>query len=617
MDIALKNSKHSIGKSIAQLRKQKGLTQVELAQKLSVSDKAVSKWESGSGHPEITQLPVLAGIFGVSIDYIMTGKEPEEQAISISKIELCAKKDDVELFNSIEHDNLIERDDNKKSILDYLIQYKSKNVSKAFIKKYPAINILSMNGSERGYMWWYTETLLEFLVDNNFIEELESIGAFSYDNRKGNNRINIYTDRYLTTIINSKEVSSEFLKKYFGGFDETAFNKALNLALENKNYQTVHILWDVIQDINKKSIEERIFDESKNSNREQYYFHYVKAPCLRYEAIGTGRHYNYFVITFPLSLLQNLIDNGLIEMAKKANKFNAILGAECIYNEAFEVGEAKSKGLQKEKIEVLNVKENGLLIIDKLLKVKDIEFIKKTLLEHPIHYYELLKKMIDEKDYRAIFKFGVDNGLDFLNELVEGEQAIKERIDRMFCNNSRLGGSLSGVLEKIQTKNYHWINKVKGAYYINQYSVNSISQLLDDLRLARNEIVKIITFEENKKAISGDLTKEFFLKELEKGNYESVIIKLCKKLETILMYDFRRTGTFEEMLKVHCSTFNTTDDEANNYDITTPALLQKLRLERNRIVHPSNKVEEGLTQKELLTCIHYIFSIEKKGVIYG
>ncbi|MBQ6824758.1 MAG: helix-turn-helix domain-containing protein [Clostridia bacterium] len=64
----------NIGTLIARLRKKNGLTQSALAQKLNVSDKTVSKWESGHGFPEITQFPVLASIFGVSIDYLMTGE---------------------------------------------------------------------------------------------------------------------------------------------------------------------------------------------------------------------------------------------------------------------------------------------------------------------------------------------------------------------------------------------------------------------------------------------------------------------------------------------------------------------------------------------------------------
>ena len=54
---------HSIGKVIAALRKTKGWTQVELAEKLQVSDKAISKWESGTGYPEISQFPAMANLF--------------------------------------------------------------------------------------------------------------------------------------------------------------------------------------------------------------------------------------------------------------------------------------------------------------------------------------------------------------------------------------------------------------------------------------------------------------------------------------------------------------------------------------------------------------------------
>ena len=61
-------SEHSIGKRIASLRKLMGWTQVELAEKLSVSTKAVSKWESETGFPEISQFPAMANLFGVTTD---------------------------------------------------------------------------------------------------------------------------------------------------------------------------------------------------------------------------------------------------------------------------------------------------------------------------------------------------------------------------------------------------------------------------------------------------------------------------------------------------------------------------------------------------------------------
>jgi len=54
------------------LRKRKGLTQEELAEKLFVSRAAVSKWESGRGYPNIDSLKTMAGFFEVSIDELLT-----------------------------------------------------------------------------------------------------------------------------------------------------------------------------------------------------------------------------------------------------------------------------------------------------------------------------------------------------------------------------------------------------------------------------------------------------------------------------------------------------------------------------------------------------------------
>ena len=60
---------------IQELRKQKGLTQEELAEALFVSRTAVSKWESGRGYPNIESLKEIAKFFGVSIDSLLSGDE--------------------------------------------------------------------------------------------------------------------------------------------------------------------------------------------------------------------------------------------------------------------------------------------------------------------------------------------------------------------------------------------------------------------------------------------------------------------------------------------------------------------------------------------------------------
>ena len=61
----------TLGKKIAELRRDKGMKQDELAEMLGLSPQAISKWETGQGYPEITLLPKIAAVFGVSVDYLL------------------------------------------------------------------------------------------------------------------------------------------------------------------------------------------------------------------------------------------------------------------------------------------------------------------------------------------------------------------------------------------------------------------------------------------------------------------------------------------------------------------------------------------------------------------
>ena len=65
----------TIGKRIAHFRKEKGLTQEELAQHMGISPQAVSKWENDQTCPDISALPKLARLFGVTVDELLEGKE--------------------------------------------------------------------------------------------------------------------------------------------------------------------------------------------------------------------------------------------------------------------------------------------------------------------------------------------------------------------------------------------------------------------------------------------------------------------------------------------------------------------------------------------------------------
>lgn len=58
---------------LQELRKQKGLTQEKLAESLYVSRTAVSKWELGSGYPNLDFLKAIARFFGITIDELLSG----------------------------------------------------------------------------------------------------------------------------------------------------------------------------------------------------------------------------------------------------------------------------------------------------------------------------------------------------------------------------------------------------------------------------------------------------------------------------------------------------------------------------------------------------------------
>lgn len=351
-------SEHSIGKTIASLRKSKGWTQVELAEKLNVSDKAVSKWESEAGFPEISQLPALANLFGVTIDYIMTGKTAEKERILNSKAKSVKVKD----------------------------------------------------------------------------------------------------------------------------LPNDEFNKQVQSAIRN-----------------------------------------------------------------------------------------------------------------------------GIISIKKLKEIANFATIKRALYEYPIHPFELAYKMYQQEKWRELFEFSVDFAINGLSDSIirqnkkDIETAILEtwtkdnqpNYIRILCiNNDEMYVSRSEILCGRR----------------DNHNQKSIQEVVDYLNAVRQRIIEALAIKLDKDRITGELTKEYFDSELSTGNKDLVIIKLCVRLEAILKCDYNYQGDFSEMLDSFCNQFVTYDDENNNYDPYTPAMLNRLRRQRNSIVH-AEKIGEPMSDDEIKQCIDYICSL--------
>lgn len=92
----------TIGNRITKFRKAKGMTQEELANQLGVSSQAVSKWENDISCPDISLLPKLCRVLGITVDELLTGKNdevkmmPAEQRKPLEQLTMRIKVDSAE-----------------------------------------------------------------------------------------------------------------------------------------------------------------------------------------------------------------------------------------------------------------------------------------------------------------------------------------------------------------------------------------------------------------------------------------------------------------------------------------------------------------------------------------
>lgn len=101
------------GKFIAQMRKEQGLTQSQLADKLFISNKTISKWETGKGLPEVSLMLPLCEILGINVNELLTGEK-----ISIAEYKEKAEENMMNLVQEVQESR-------KKIILSAVVAFSS------------------------------------------------------------------------------------------------------------------------------------------------------------------------------------------------------------------------------------------------------------------------------------------------------------------------------------------------------------------------------------------------------------------------------------------------------------------------------------------------------------
>ena len=109
----------NIGERIMALRKEKSISQMELAKRLNVSRQAVSKWEQGVSSPDTERLIQLAEILGTEVEYLATGTHPEPGSVVLNIVETVERVEEkIVVKEVIRH---VKRKPVKKNPIDYWI----------------------------------------------------------------------------------------------------------------------------------------------------------------------------------------------------------------------------------------------------------------------------------------------------------------------------------------------------------------------------------------------------------------------------------------------------------------------------------------------------------------
>ena len=450
-------SKHSIGKTIATLRKTKGWTQVELAEKLNVSDKAVSKWESEAGLPEISQLPAMATLFGVTIDYLMTGKTPEKEIVTISKAELCAKTDDVSLAEEVKD---LPNDENNKNIVDYILQYQSLNVFKklceidsSFINRFKMLDAMRLAVVSNSLSILVGKV---FSIDGNYkftfenkdeIKSLLPVEDKEYFRNYQDQCICLIPRDFFTLLVTDKRVNETTLNTFLSNQNGRecvwyhAFPYLIDEAYKNGNDKLLLKLLDISRKNNAiayETIDPIVIYDSSYDYVLNYFF-----IASKYGNKGHG------LVRVLESTIKAALEKGDFDKVQEFNNINidvenfvttkfrreheSVTKSKCYVATSDEIRVAKlklDKSVSRTDLEIQSAIHNGIVDIKEVKEIADFKAVKKALNDYPVHPFELVYRMYQQQKWRELFEFSVDYDINRLSDaiLYQNKEDIEENI---------------------------------------------------------------------------------------------------------------------------------------------------------------------------------------------
>ncbi|MDL0366953.1 helix-turn-helix domain-containing protein, partial [Clostridioides difficile] len=322
-----------IGKVIQRLRKERNLTQEQLAKFIGVSTPAVSKWESGNSYPDIELLPLLADFFNVSIDKLLNYK------IDLSEEEVMKIYKELESgFARIEID--LSTEEPKEEFRQDLESVKK--LSNMYIEKYPKSYLLKLRICSLYQMYSYKFGKSEL---NDRVKEttniLEDIVRNTDDIQIKETALIILSNAYC--MLEDYEKAELYLNMIHKSIGDTSVNLAMiylkqnrleeaEILLQNKLFSNVfNISMDCKGIINVyknqyKELKKKLENRNFNKNAIEREMEYIKNKLLGYANLSLeikkmlsedkGAFFSMYMDYMELSLI--FLFFNMKEEAKKA-----------------------------------------------------------------------------------------------------------------------------------------------------------------------------------------------------------------------------------------------------------------------------------------------------------